>query len=229
MTRILHLVDNLHRDLRLLIAAVIGFVVFFYTRQLEATMATSFMVGWMFFAGMMLLFTWNTILLKHPRDLAVVASKQDNSRAFTFVFVLLIAVVSAFAIILLLRSVPGSSKTGLSSHVLLTVVAVGFSWSLIHTLFTIRYAHLYYLFAGHKEKEQRDHMKGLLFPGHEQPDFIDFAYFSFVLGMTFQVSDVQITSRKLRHLALIHGLISFVYNTIIVALSINIISGVIGK
>ena len=69
------------------------------------------------------------------------------------------------------------------------------------------------------------HTGGLDFPGENKPDFLDFAYFSFVLGMTFQVSDVTISSKKLRQWALLHGLISFAYNTIIVALTINILAG----
>jgi uncharacterized membrane protein len=63
----------------------------------------------------------------------------------------------------------------------------------------------------------------------DSPDYMDFTYFSFVIGMTFQVSDVTITSRQIRHLALFHGLISFVYNTIIVALSVSIIAGLVQK
>jgi uncharacterized membrane protein len=63
---------------------------------------------------------------------------------------------------------------------------------------------------------------GLEFPGEDPPDFFDFAYFSFVVGMTFQVSDVQVTSRQMRRLVLMHGLLSFAFNTVVVALSINL-------
>ena len=96
---------------------------------------------------------------------------------------------------------------------------------LIHTLFTLGYAHLYYhvSIAGVADNAAFD------FPNEPQPDYLDFAYFSFVLGMTFQVSDVAIKSRKVRRLALIHSFLAFVYNTVIVALSINIVSGIISK
>jgi uncharacterized membrane protein len=69
----------------------------------------------------------------------------------------------------------------------------------------------------------------LEFPGNEQPDYTDFVYFSFVLGMTFQVSDVVITSKHIRRLATMHGLLSFGYNTAILALSINVISGMVAQ
>jgi uncharacterized membrane protein len=111
----------------------------------------------------------------------------------------------------------------------LAAAAVLCSWTLIHTLFTLRYAHLFYTYPERPGESHEKNILALEFPGTTMPDYLDFAFFSFVLGMTFQVSDVQITSPKLRRLALLHGFLSFVYNTIIIALSINIISGVIGK
>ncbi|MBV8900598.1 MAG: DUF1345 domain-containing protein, partial [Verrucomicrobia bacterium] len=68
---------------------------------------------------------------------------------------------------------------------------------------------------------------GLEFPNTKRPDFLDFTYFSFVIGMTFQVSDVQITSPAIRRLALVHGLLSFMFNTVILALAINLASGLL--
>ena len=96
----------------------------------------------------------------------------------------------------------------------------------MHALFTIRYAHLYY---ADDEQDKTTHAEGLDFPDDKEPDFRDFAYFAFVIGCTFQVSDVEITSRQIRQLALFHGLISFVYNTVILALSVTIIAGLVQK
>jgi uncharacterized membrane protein len=87
----------------------------------------------------------------------------------------------------------------------------------------MRYAHLFY--GDHHNKDADKIGSGLEFPGDEKPDFIDFAYFSFVLGMTFQVSDVEISSRKIRRLSLLHSLIAFIFNTVIVALTINALAG----
>jgi uncharacterized membrane protein len=96
------------------------------------------------------------------------------------------------------------------------------SWMILHTIFTVRYAHLYY--SNHKSEEGR-FSGGLDFPSEDEPDFIDFAYFSFTLGMTFQVSDVAISSRKIRRIVLLHSLLSFGFNATIVAMSVNIIAG----
>jgi uncharacterized membrane protein len=105
-----------------------------------------------------------------------------------------------------------------SLRVGLVAITLLISWLTTHLIFAIRYAHEYYT----TSRGQVTIDQGLVFPGDATPDYWDFVYFSFVLGMTFQVSDVQITSRKLRRLATVHGLIGFLFNTIIVALAVNI-------
>jgi uncharacterized membrane protein len=95
----------------------------------------------------------------------------------------------------------------------------------MHTVFSLRYAHLFYRESGAAPSEGL--AGGLAFPEEPEPDYLDFAYFAFVIGMTCQVSDVQITSRPIRHLALLHGVLSFAFNTVILALSVNIISGLL--
>ncbi len=103
-------------------------------------------------------------------------------------------------------------------HVALVVYTLLASWLFTHIAFCFRYAHEYY--SSSSDSDIVD--GGLEFPGEKSPDYLDFAYFSIVLGMTFQVSDVQITSRKLRRLAAAHGLLSFLFNTVIIALTVNI-------
>lgn len=105
----------------------------------------------------------------------------------------------------------------------LALFAIVAGWVLIHTMFVFRYAHVFYFDSDDDGSAQR----GLIFPGTDEPSDYDFAYFSFVIGMTSQVSDVQIKDSGVRRLALIHGLISFGYNTTIVALVINIVSGLL--
>jgi uncharacterized membrane protein len=98
------------------------------------------------------------------------------------------------------------------------------SWTLIHTVFAVHYAHAFY---GDGSAPGPDDAGGLLFPGGDQsPDFWDFFYFSLVLGMTCQVSDVQITGKHMRRLASVHGALSFFFNTVILALTINFLVSV---
>jgi len=105
----------------------------------------------------------------------------------------------------------------------LAIGAVALGWLVIHTVFTFRYAHLYY----YDTDDDNEADRGLTFPGTEEPNDFDFAYFSFVIGMTYQVSDVQIVDGKVRRVVLYHALISFAYATMIVALAINIVSGLL--
>jgi uncharacterized membrane protein len=94
------------------------------------------------------------------------------------------------------------------------------SWLFMNTLFALHYAHQFY---GDDARRQR--RGGLEFPGRDDPDYWDFVYFAIVIGMTFQVSDVQITSRSIRRTVLVHGLVAFAFNVVIIALSVNVVAG----
>lgn len=180
------------------------------------------LITWCSFAMVVIILDWITILKSHPREVRKIASLQDSSRTMIFLFVIFAAVISMVAVIFLLKSAKGHAV----GHIFLAITAVIISWWLVHTIFTMRYAHLYY--DTDTDDGQTREEGGLQFPGDEtNPDYMDFVYFSFVLGMTFQVSDVEISSRSIRRLAWLHGLISFAFNTAIVALSINVISGLI--
>jgi uncharacterized membrane protein len=120
-----------------------------------------------------------------------------------------------------------NDSLGMQESVYIPIIIGGilFSWVLIHTTFCFHYAHLYY----DNEKGTEKNDEGLAFPNEKHPDYIDFAYFSFVIGMTFQVSDVEISARKIRRLTLFHSLLSFALNTFVVALTINLIAGLKAK
>ena len=108
-------------------------------------------------------------------------------------------------------------------HLALTVAALASSWLLIQTVFAFHYARRYYDRARRDSAEPAE----LLFPGKREPDYLDFAYYSFVIGMTSQVSDVAVTSRRMRRLTLIHAFLAFVFNIAVLALAINIFASVI--
>jgi uncharacterized membrane protein len=95
------------------------------------------------------------------------------------------------------------------------------SWAFIHTIFALHYAHEYY-------GERGDHaIGGLIFPGRQPPDYWDFLYFSLVIAMTSQVSDVVITSKVIRRIATVHGALAFFFNVSVIAVTVNIISNLI--
>ena len=112
-----------------------------------------------------------------------------------------------------------ASERGL--HIGLVAITLLLSWMMMHTLFALRYAHAYYALTKEPDPSLRKQRGGLAFPGGEPPDYWDFFHFSLVLGMTCQTADVEITSRKMRHLATAHGFVAFVFNAVILALSVN--------
>ena len=193
--------------------------------QGRVTLPTQLVVAWNAFAFTIVALAWIVISTKDPYEARRSARLQDASATFLFVLVISAATVSLLAVGLLLASARNLSPTGLAWHITLSVTAIVLSWTLVHTIFALRYAHIYFWDA---RKVERDAISGgLIFPGKESPGFLDFAYFSFVIGMTCQVSDVQIAAPKMRRLALVHGLISFAFNTAILAMFVNIIAGLV--
>jgi uncharacterized membrane protein len=154
-----------------------------------------------------------------PRQIRLQAKNQDTSKTIVF-FIIVISTVGSLLGILLLILNKGQWILNKYIETFIYIFGVNCSWFLLHIIFTFRYAHLYY--GDHPSGPGLD-MAGLDIPEEDFPDYMDFAYFSFVIGMTFQVSDIRIISSRIRRLALLHGLLSFLFNTIIVALVINVI------
>ncbi|MGI4809571.1 MAG: DUF1345 domain-containing protein [Janthinobacterium lividum] len=162
------------------------------------------------------------LLLVRPAEDDVMArhAEAQQEGEWTVFAITLAGVVVSFAALTTVLSIAKDMKPGGERDFYLGAVAATLllSWLVTHLVFALRYAHEYY-----ERDEQAPKIDGGLdFPGGLAPDYWDFVYFALVLGMTFQVSDVQITSRKLRRLATLHGLIGFLFNTVIVALTVNI-------
>lgn len=179
---------------------------------------THIMFGWDVFCVVLNTLHWYMFFHTSSAETHLKAKMQDETRGEIFVIVVVSTFAGLLAVILLLIN-----KDIEPLDLIIAIFGMFLSWFLVHTTFTMRYAHLYY---GDKQKEKSEKDgSGLEFPGNDEPDFIDFAYFSFVLGMTFQVSDVEISNREIRRLSLLHSLIAFIFNTVIVALTINALAG----
>jgi len=209
----------------LLIALVMSAIVFFFV-QGRYSLPGVILFTWISFAMAVIILDWIVILTSHPREVRKIAKIQDSSRTYIFLFVIAASVISMVAIFFLLKSKSHSSGS-VNEHIMLAIGAVFISWWLVHTIFTMRYAHMYYDTDTDDGKPKE--VGGLQFPDETEPDYLDFVYFSFVIGMTFLVSDVEISSRQIRRLAWLHGLLAFAFNTAIVALSINVISGLVAQ
>ncbi len=156
-----------------------------------------------------------------PDVMKKIAEQQDAGKWMVLFLTLIAASASLVAIA---GEVPPIAKAdGMEKILRIGLVAstIVLSWAFIHTIFALHYAHDYY------SKRKAGRHRDLVFPGEDTPNYMDFVYFSFTIGMTFQVSDVQIADRAFRGLALMHGIISFFYSTVIVALTINLFAGLI--
>jgi uncharacterized membrane protein len=218
---------KLDANYRLMIAVIVGIIVYFCCDR-SLTVPELALASWIGCALTIIILNWIIILTSHPMEVKKIAKLQDSSRRMLFIFIITASMVSLVAIIFLLKSVKGVSEAAKNEHIALAISAVAVSWWLVHTVFTLKYAHMYYDTSTDDGKPLK--VGGLDFPANlKDPDYLDFVYFAFVVGMTFQVSDVVITDRQIRHACLIHGIISFVFNTTIVALSINVISGLVSQ
>jgi uncharacterized membrane protein len=180
---------------------------------------TRIMIGWDSFSLCMLIISALLFTSMHPKEIRVLAKTEDAGRIVVFVIVLIATIGSLAGIMVLLGNRSGwILSKGLETFIYISGVTC--SWFLLHSIFTYRYALLYY---GDHPVNPNESNVGLQIPHELWPDYLDFAYFAFVIGMTFQVSDIEISSRKIRRVALLHGMISFLFNTVIVALTINVI------
>lgn len=188
-------------------------------------MPVSLIVAWDAFALCSLGLAWAGMFFTDARTRVREAHLQDSSRTAIGCCVVLAAVASLIGAGLLLSSAKGLSGLEAGRHVALATLTVVSSWLLVHTVLALHYAHLCYHLA--EKSRAKTLCLGVVFPDEPEPDFLDFAYFSFVIGMTCQVSDVQVTSRRIRRVALLHGLLSFGFNTVIVAMSLNLASSLL--
>jgi len=200
---------------RTFVAVAVGVVVFFLLpAPLRAV--TRALIGWDVFVGVYLVLVYTMVVRSGLSHIKHNAALQDDGRFL----ILLVASLGAFASIAAIVSELGASHHSVPELVLATIT-ITLSWAAVHTTFALHYAHEFY--RGAKPG-------GLQFPSgdtHEHADYWDFVYFSFVIGMTAQVSDVGITDKTIRRTATAHGIVSFIYNTALLALTVNIAASAI--
>lgn len=181
--------------------------------------AFSPMIGWDVAALFYAVWTWRAILPLSAEQTAHLALREDPGRATTDGLLVVASVISLIGVGLLIVEA-GKIDGGWVPVVIAAfgIASVVASWLLVHTIFALRYARLYY---SHPEG-------GVNFNENERPSYIDFAYLAFTIGMTFQVSDTNLSHRTIRATALRHAALSYVFGTVIVATTINLIAG-LGK
>ena len=204
---------------RLFICGAIGAAAVF-ALPMSLTAIARMLVGWdigtiTYLATVAVTMT-TTSVTAIPRN----AAAQDEG-AFILLLLTVTAAVASLGAIFAELAFIDRANPAYGLYISLAVVTVVLSWTFIQTIFALHYAHQFY--------GEHARGSGLDFPGDEQPDYWDFVYFAFVIGMTFQVSDVAITNKTTRRTVVAHGVLSFFFTTAIVAMTVNIAANIIQK
>jgi uncharacterized membrane protein len=203
---------------RLFLSAVVGLTV---AAVCPATrVATRFLVGWDAGVALYLALVYHLITVSDVAHIRRRAKLEDEGRLAVLVLTAVAALASLGAILAELGASGSAGSMRPAGHLALAVGTIVLSWTFTHTIFALHYAHEFY-------QEDGGRGGGLAFPGDESPDYWDFAYFSFVIGMTSQVSDATITCKPIRRTVLAHGIVSFAFNAALLALTINLAASVI--
>jgi uncharacterized membrane protein len=181
---------------------------------------TRVVLGWDIAVAVFLTLSIEHFVRADHASIADDAARQEEGDWTLFALVLLGAAMSFVAIVEFSGLSQRKGQNAL--YLVLVTLTLAASWLMTNVTFAYRYAHEFYA-----RDAAGGLARGLEFPGESNPDYLDFVYFAFVLGMTFQVSDVQITGRTLRRVATVHGLIGFLFNTVILALTVNIAAGLL--
>jgi uncharacterized membrane protein len=206
---------------RLFLSAAVGLVtiLFLFIACDEWRTATKLLVGWDIGIGLYLMLAFYLWARSDTHRIRRRASLQDEGQ-FTMLVLTVAAAAACLAAIFAELGTSGGA-TRQAGQLILATATIVLAWAFIHVMFALHYAHEFY-------GEGRDHRTGgMTFPGAEEPDYWDFAYFSFVVGMCAQVSDVVVTSRVIRRTVLAHSIVSFLFNAALLALTVNIAASAI--
>jgi uncharacterized membrane protein len=201
-----------HLHARLLLSSGFGATVALTLIALPWRFSTRIIVGWDAGAALYLALVCLVMARGSIAEIRRRAAINDEGAIALLVLTAAAALASLVAVLAELGHSPGPYQIALS------IATILLSWTFMHTMFALHYLHEFY------GQGADDQLGGLVFPGSEDPDYWDFLYYSLVVAMTAQVSDVQITSKTIRRLTTLHGAISFFFNATVLALTVNIVS-----
>jgi uncharacterized membrane protein len=205
---------------RLFVSILLGLtVIAILYASVDWRVATKLLVGWDLGVGLYLILAYHLIARSDVHRLKRRAANQDEGNSAILVLTIAAAIASMAAIFAELATEPGVSRQ--PGQLILATATVVLSWAFIHSIFALHYAHEFY-------GEGRDHKTGgMSFPEDPEPDYWDFTYFAFTIGMCAQVSDVTVSSKTIRRTVLVHSVISFLFNAALLALTVNIAASAI--
>jgi uncharacterized membrane protein len=197
---------------RLFISIAVGAAIALALLGLPWRMATRLLVGWDAAVALYLVLTYRVMANASVARIRERAAIVDEGATALLILTPAAALASLVAVVIELGHAPSLTQ------ITLAISTIVLSWAFMHSIFALHYAHEFY------GEGRDDSIGGLIFPGKDDPDYWDFLYYSLVVAMTAQVSDVQITSKTIRRLTTLHGAISFFFNATVLALTVNIVS-----
>ena len=205
---------------RLLIVAIAGFGVFFALPSGLPSMV-GLALSWAAAGGLYLALTYVMMFFSTQENILSLIQKEDDGAAMILLIIILAATASLVTIVIILSGIKALPIHLAIRHVCLVLGTYTISWLLVHTAFALHYAHVYY------QEYEKTKEAPLLFASKPNPSYVDFLYFSIVIGMTCQTADVNIASSRIRFLVMLQGMTAFIFNASLLALAINLISGVV--
>ena len=197
---------------RLFISIAVGAAIALALLGLPWRIATRLLVGWDAAVALYLVLTYRVMADASVARIRERAAIVDEGATALLILTPAAALASLVAVVIELGHAPSLTQ------ITLAISTIVLSWAFMHSIFALHYAHEFY------GEGRDDSIGGLIFPGKDDPDYWDFLYYSLVVAMTAQVSDVQITSKTIRRLTTLHGAISFFFNATVLALTVNIVS-----
>lgn len=201
---------------RLLIIAIAGAAAFFALSSNPSVMVR-LALSWIIASSLYVLSTFMMMHFSTKENISHLSEKEDDGAIFILLITLLGSITSLVVIVMIMTDIKSLMISDTAKEIGLVLLTYISSWFLIHTAFALHYAHVYY------QDYEKTKQPPLIFPSTLKPNYVDFLYFSMVLGMTCQTADVNIASTRIRYLAMVQGLTAFVFNTTLLVLTINLI------
>jgi uncharacterized membrane protein len=204
---------------RVLVGATVGGAALAAALTSGTSVSAALLIGWDTAAVVFLAWVWSTVTVKDAAATARSAQAEDASRTASELVLIGAGMASLVAVAFTLSEAGRSHGGHRQALIVLAVASVAIAWASVHTVYALRYARLYY----------SDPIGGIDFNENDPPRYLDFAYVALTVGMTSQVSDTSLTARRLRRAAIHHALLSYVFGTVVVAMTINIVAGLLGR
>jgi len=212
--------NHISASLRLLIISITGLAAFFLLPS-DTSLTIRIAIAWVIAGSEYLILTYMMMYSSNENNMLALAKKEDDGAAIILLITVLASLASLFTIVLILSAAKSLLISESLKHIGLVLATYAVSWLLVHTAFALHYAHAYY------QEYEKTQLVPLIFANKLKPTYVDFLYFSMVVGMTCQTADVNIASSRMRYLVMIQGMIAFIFNATLLAMAINIISGVV--